>query len=163
MIPLNDILPKYCFWKKIFALCIFVAVCNSSLVYGGDILGSDGLSDFHAIVKDAGAKEVSERLLPDVLSREETFQQFEEFTVPLQEGLKKGRILVCTLVIEPNQGVIFPEDKASMRKIIYGILKGQKDISQSRRRLKEDIKAGLNAFMGGQGVKDIYFTKFILL
>ena len=101
-------------------------------------------------------------------------QYFNDFIVYLKDGRKpvcrdehgtgrKDRILVCDVVIELNRGMKLLQERTELRKIIYNTLKEPSDLYEIKRSLKEKIKIGLNNFMSDEIIKNVYFTKFILL
>ncbi|MEA3416833.1 MAG: flagellar basal body-associated FliL family protein [Thermodesulfobacteriota bacterium] len=105
---------------------------------------------------------------------EERFQYFNDFIVYLKDGCKpvcrdehgtgrKDRILVCDVVIELNRGMKLPQERIELRKIIYNTLKEPLDLHEIKKSLKEKIKSRLNNFMDDEIIKNVYFTKFILL
>ena len=67
------------------------------------------------------------------------------------------------MVIELNRGMKLPQERIELRKIIYNILKELSEPPEMRRGLKEEIQSSLNHFMGDEIIKNIYFTKFVLL
>lgn len=94
---------------------------------------------------------------------EERFEYFNDFIVYMKDDRKKDRILVCDVVVELNRGMKLPQERTELRKILYNTLKKPSDLHEIRRSLKEKIKIILNNFMGDEIIKNVYFSKFILL
>jgi hypothetical protein len=100
---------------------------------------------------------------PGTASTEEIFEYFNGFIVHIKRGDFHHRILVCDVVIELNRGMKLPQERIELRKIIYNTLKGLSESPEIRRSLKEEIKTRLNNFMNDEIIKNVYFTKFVLL
>ena len=94
---------------------------------------------------------------------EEQFEYFNYFIVYLKDDHRKNRVLTCDVVIELNQGMKLPQKRIELRKIIYNTLKKFSGLSEIKRGLKEEIKSSLNNFMDDEIIKNVYFTKFVLL
>ena len=100
---------------------------------------------------------------PVTASMEEQFEYFNYFIVYLKDDHRKNRVLTCDVVIELNQGMKLPQKRIELRKIIYNTLKKLSGLPETKRGLKEKIKSSLNNFMDDEIIKDVYFTKFVLL
>jgi hypothetical protein len=172
--------------KALVALCLCIALfAGSGAVRGqGSGVGSQmseaggQKSEVGSQRSEAGGQKSGVRgQRPEVKSQEfckERFQCFNDFIVYLKDGRKpvfrderdaggKDRILVCDVVIELNRGMKLPQERIELRKIIYNTLKEPLDLHEIKRSLKEEIKSRLNNFMDDEIIKNVYFTKFILL
>ncbi len=95
--------------------------------------------------------------------REERFEYFNDFIVHLKDDRRKDRVLICDVVIELNRGMKMPQKKIELRKIIYNTLKKLSGVSEIKWGLKKEIKSSLNNFMDDEIIKNVYFTRFVLL
>ncbi|MBW2569457.1 MAG: flagellar basal body-associated FliL family protein [Deltaproteobacteria bacterium] len=93
----------------------------------------------------------------------EGFECFNDFIVYLKDDRGKDRVLICDVVVELNQKMELSQKKIELRKNIYNTLKKLSGFSEIKRELKEEIKSSLNKFMDDEIIKDVYFTKFVLL
>jgi len=142
------------YYKKVLiAICLCVAVLADSGVVAGR-----GLVD-----GDRERTDCAENNAREAVSTGVRFECFNDFIVPLKDSNRKDRILVCDVVIELNQGMKLPKERAEIRKIIYKICKGLSCSSEIRKRLRETIKINLNNFMDNEITKNVYITRFILL
>jgi len=128
---------------------ILIAVCLCAAVFAGiGFVGGQGFCEENS---------------RETASAEERFEYFNDFTVFLKNNNRKDRFLICDVAIELNQGMKLPEERAWLRKIIYKALKELSSSPEIRRELKKAIKIRLNNFMDDEIIKNVYFTKFILL
>ncbi len=114
---------------------------------------------------------------PEVRSQnfgEKRFEYFDDFLVYLKDASepvfldehgtgRKDRILVCSVVVELNQGMGLSKERVELRKIIYKTLKELSGLPKNRKELKKVIKIRLNNFMDSETIKKVYFIKLILL
>lgn len=161
MMPSSHITTTRYYKKALMAVCLGFALCASGGAWGGSTGDTPGREP-GVRVQEAGIADCAEKRPGGSIS-EETFEQCGDFIVRLKDGRKKDRILVCAVVMQLNQGMRLPEERTQLRKIIYKILQERSDLSEIREEFREEIKTRLNAFMGGERVSNIYFTKFVLL
>ena len=114
-------------------------------------------------VLEEGIRASSEKRPQWRFSAEAKFEGFEDFIVHLKDDRKKDRILLCTVVVEMNRGMTLPGERTPLRRIIYMTLKERSGSSEPIKGLRADLKTRLNAFMGGERIRTIYLTKFVLL
>jgi flagellar basal body-associated protein FliL len=162
MMPSSHITATRYYKKALIAVCLgFALCCACDGAWGGstgDIPGREpGVRVQETEIADCAEKR------PGGSASEETFEQFGDFIVRLKDDHKKDRILVCAVVMQLSQGMRLPKERIQLRKIIYKTLQERSDLSEIREELREEIKTRLNAFMGGERVSNIYFTKFVLL
>ena len=94
---------------------------------------------------------------------EERFEYFNDFIVHIKGVHKKDRILVCDVVIELNRGAKLSKEMVELRRIIYKTLKELFNLPGIRRKLKKEIEIRSNNFMDDEIIKNVYFTRFVLL
>ncbi len=97
------------------------------------------------------------------VSVEGPFEHFDEFIVRLNDDSSGDRILVCAVAMELNAGMVLPKEKFELRKIIYKTLKEHADFFKVGEGIREEIRERLNAFMGEKKIRNVYFTKFLVL
>ena len=95
--------------------------------------------------------------------REERFEYFNYFIVHLKDDRRKDRVLICDVVIELNREMKLSQKRIELRKVIYNTLKKLSGLSEIKRGLKGEIKSSLNNFMKDEIIKNVYFTRFVLL
>ncbi len=141
--------------KALMAICLCIALFAGGGAASGQWPG----------VRDQGPEVGSsvKKSLQETVSTEELFEYFNDFIVYMKDNRKKDRILVCDVVVELNRGMKLPQERIELRKIIYNTLKKPSDLHQILRSLKEEIKIALNNFMDNEIIKNVYFSKFILL
>ena len=142
--------------------CLCLALCVSGGAWGrsgGDVPGQGS----EIGVQEIGIADSAGKRSREIVSTEENFERFDDFIVRLKGDGREDRILVCGVVMQLNRGMRLPEERVPLRKIIYKTLKELPDVSEIRKGLKEEIKSRLNAFMGGERIRNIYFTTFVLL
>jgi flagellar basal body-associated protein FliL len=93
---------------------------------------------------------------------------FPDFSVDIKDARGQYRFLQCDITLEFQSGVELTEDrKAEIRKVIYlaAQKKGQELIraSDSGNRLKKQMHEELRNLLGEDALKDIYFTRYVLL
>jgi flagellar basal body-associated protein FliL len=93
---------------------------------------------------------------------------FPDFSVDIKDTRGQYRFLQCDITLEFQAGVELTEDrKAEIRKVIYlaAQKKGQELIraSDSGSRLKKQMHEELRSLLGEDALKDIYFTRYVLL
>jgi len=142
----------------LMAVCLFIAVFAGGSAFCGSV-GND-LSLTSEINRQSFA--------------EKRFEHFDNFIVYLKDTRepvfhdehgtdRKGRILLCNVVVELNQGMELSKEKVELRKIIYKTVKELSGPPKIRRKLKKIIKIRLNNFMESETIKKVYFIKFVLL
>lgn len=101
--------------------------------------------------------------LAESTSLEKKYAYFNNFMVFRTDTRAQNRVLVCDVAIELNPGARLSKDKLELRKFIYKILKCRVNLIELRGQSKNKIKTVLNNFMGAEIIKDVYFTKIVLL
>lgn len=95
--------------------------------------------------------------------------EVNDFVITINDDRGKYLVMTCDLTFElsPGQDVILQRNIAEVRKIIYETLKKTSFVSplapEIRRGLKEEINKSVSGFWGRDGIKDIYFTKFVVI
>jgi hypothetical protein len=156
-------------------LFIVVFLCTALSGAAGICMAACEASDKQPCVKGresaiAGPKKDSGQNI----AIEGKFEQFDDFIVRLRYDTQtacrdakdadtNGRVLLCTIVVQMNEGTELPKDKLQLRKIIYGVLREPFSSSNIRETMRKKIKSKLNAFIDKKGVDGVYFAKFILL
>jgi flagellar basal body-associated protein FliL len=104
--------------------------------------------------------------LAEVRSIPENIQTLDNFIIDLTDEKGHYRVLVCdiTLVINPDKNI--SANKTDARKKTYDALrnKGKYALvsSKSYSIVKKEMQDELDRVLGG-GIKEVYFTRFILL
>ena len=146
MISFNSIIIPCYYRKALIAvyLCLAVLACGKSAA-----TEPDALSGIKGLDKNA--------------SRMVNFIYFNNFMIYLMDKRDQKRILACDVAVELNQGARLSKGRAELRKIIYHLLKYQFNVMKMRGLAKDKIKTDLNHFMAAEIIKNVYFTKIILL
>ena len=96
----------------------------------------------------------------------DTVEHLDTFLVDLKDEHGHYRVLVCDIAIMMNPDKKISGDKSELRKKTYNALKnkGTQVLTSSRAysTIKKEIRDELNGLLGG-GIKEIYFTKFMIL
>jgi flagellar basal body-associated protein FliL len=96
----------------------------------------------------------------------DTVENLDSFLVNLKDEHGHYRVLVCDIAIMMNPDKKIPGDKSELRKKAYNALKnkGAYALTSSRAysTIKKEVRDELNGLLGG-GIKEIYFTKFMIL
>lgn len=104
--------------------------------------------------------------LTEVKSINNKIENFDSFMVDLNDGNGNYRVLVCDMVIEMDPDKKVAENKLEIRKKVYDALKDKARYmltsTTSYIIIKKDVKDELDRKLGG-GVREVYFTKFVLL
>lgn len=93
---------------------------------------------------------------------------FPDFSIDIKDARGQYRFLQCDVTLEFQSGVELTEDrKAEIRKVIYlaARKKGQDliRVSDSGRRLKKEMHDELRNLLGEDALKEIYFTRYVLI
>jgi flagellar basal body-associated protein FliL len=93
---------------------------------------------------------------------------FPDFSIDIKDTRGQYRFLQCDITLEFQAGVELTEDrKAEIRKVIYRAAqkKGQEliRVSDSGSRLKKEMHDELRDLLGEAALKDIYFTRYVLI
>lgn len=131
--------------------CLLLTLCAS------------GRSAGDTLEQESASRDFEERALHGTISEEEGFEQFDDFIVCLKDGCKRDRISVCAAAVQLNRGMRLPEEKAALRKVIYKTLQERSEAAEIGKGLREEIKLRLNGYMGEERVRNVYFTKFVVL
>ncbi len=93
---------------------------------------------------------------------------FPDFSIDIKDARGQYRFLQCDITLEFQSGVELTEDrKAEIRKVIY--LAARKNGSEliratdSGRRLKKEMREELRSLLGESALKEIYFTRYVLI
>ncbi|MEN6319165.1 MAG: flagellar basal body-associated FliL family protein [Syntrophaceae bacterium] len=96
----------------------------------------------------------------------ENSEILDNFTIDLRDDNGQYRVLVCDIAIVLNPDKKISENKLEVRKKAYNALKNKGKYiltsSKAYRTIKKEMRDELDGLLGG-GVKEVYFTKFILL
>ena len=107
-----------------------------------------------------------ERELVEVRSIPENIETLDNFIIDLKDEHGHYRVLVCdiTLVMNPEKSI--SGNKMDARKKTYDALrnKGKYALisSQSYSIIRKELRDELDRLLGG-GIKEVYFTRFMLL
>lgn len=108
----------------------------------------------------------SERELVEVRPISENIEALDNFIIDLKDEQGHYRVLVCdiTLVMNPDKSLTV--NKLDARKKTYDALrtKGRYALvsSKSYSIMRKELRDELDHLLGG-GIKEVYFTKFVLL
>jgi flagellar basal body-associated protein FliL len=95
--------------------------------------------------------------------------RLDGFVVDVKDDGGNIRVLICDIVLEPFQGqsVKGIESRIDIRQVIYRILQshqvGQLMSPEGRSALKSEIKGQLVRSLGEGKVKEVYFTRYMVL
>ena len=102
----------------------------------------------------------------EVKAIHENIENLDSFVIDLRDEQGNYRVLVCEISIVMNQDKKNSASKVEMRNKAYNALKNKgKDVltsSKAYSAIKKELRDELDGLLGG-GVKEVYFTKFILL
>ena len=107
-----------------------------------------------------------ERELVEVRPISENIEALDNFVIDLKDEQGHYRVLVCdiTLVMNPDKSLL--GNKLDVRKKTYDALraKGRHALvsSKSYSIIRKELRDELDHLLGG-GIKEVYFTKFVLL
>ena len=111
----------------------------------------------------------NEAPLATSLQRKPLTAEVNDFVITTNDDRGKCLVMTCDLTFElsPGQDVILQQNIAEVRKIIYDTLKRKSIVFPLEPRiksvLKEEINKSVSGFLGGDGIKNIYFTKFVVI
>ena len=93
---------------------------------------------------------------------------FPDFSIDIKDARGQYRFLQCDVTLEFRSGVELTEDrKAQIRKVIYLAARnrGQELIraADSSKRLKKEMHDELRNLLGEDALKEIYFTRYVLI
>jgi flagellar basal body-associated protein FliL len=93
---------------------------------------------------------------------------FPDFSIDIKDARGQYRFLQCDVTLEFQAGVELTEDrKAEIRKVIYRAAqkKGQEliQVSDAGSRLKNEMHGELRDLLGEGALKNIYFTRYVLI
>jgi flagellar basal body-associated protein FliL len=114
--------------------------------------------------KDAGIDHSKE--LTEVRPIYDNVENLDSFLVDLKDEHGQYRVLVCDITITMNPDKKISGNKSELRKKAYNALKNKGAYvltsSKTYSTIKKEIQDELNGLLGG-GIKEIYFTKFMIL
>ena len=141
---------------------IFFSTCTVS--YAGD--ECDALGRFTKLLNILRPNEPSDAGGHEGLALNKRFEYFDDFIIPVKEGIHKDRILLCDVVLELHEGAQLPADRVMLRKVIY---KTYRDVisaqttAETRKTLKRHLRVSLAQCLGDDVVREILFTRFVML
>jgi flagellar basal body-associated protein FliL len=92
--------------------------------------------------------------------------QFDGFAIDLRDEKGNIRIAFCDIAVEMDkpQAADAMGDLTHLRNVVYTVLKKKIAIDgpspEGRHRIKTELKNELNHLLGGNFIKDVYFTRF---
>jgi flagellar basal body-associated protein FliL len=108
----------------------------------------------------------SERELVEVRSIPENIETLDNFIIDLRDEHGNYRVLVCDMALVMNPDKSISENKLDARKKAYDALKNKGKFalmsSKSYSIVRKELRDELDRLLGG-GIKEVYFTKFMLL
>ena len=114
--------------------------------------------------KDSGKNHGTE--FTEVRSINDNVENLDSFFVDIKDEQGRYRVLVCDIAIMINPDKNISGNKSELRKKVYNVLKnkGTDALTSSRSysTIKKEIQDELNGLLGG-GIKEVYFTKFMVL
>jgi len=114
--------------------------------------------------KDSGKNHGIE--FTEVRSINDNVENLDSFFVDIKDEQGRYRVLVCDIAIMINPDKNISGNKSELRKKVYNVLKnkGTDALTSSRSysTIKKEIQDELNGLLGG-GIKEVYFTKFMVL
>jgi len=122
------------------------------------------LSGKRAVEKPGGAI-----ALPETSSAPYSGTRLDGFVVDVKDDGGNLRVLICDLVLEPvpGQAVKDLEFRIDIRQTVYRILRArevrQLMVPEGRSVLKKEIQAEMVRLLGDGKVKDVYFTRYMIL
>jgi flagellar basal body-associated protein FliL len=138
--------------KKIIGAAIFFTV---SCIVGVSLLV------FSAGEKsriDLGTPHTDVRLLRNI-------ENLDSFIIDLGDEHGNYRVLVCDIAIEMESDKRIVENKAEVRRKTYNALKSKSKYvlnTAGYNTIKKEMRDELGRILGG-GIREVYFTKFVLL
>ena len=95
-----------------------------------------------------------------------TVENLNNFLVDIRDDHGRYRVLVCDIVIAMQPDKKVSGNMSELRKKAYNTLKNKGAYvltsSNAYGTIKKEVQDELNGFLGG-GIKEIYFTKFMIL
>ena len=102
----------------------------------------------------------------EVRSIHDNVENLESFYIDLKDEQGHYRVLICDIAIMMDPDKKISGNKSELRKKTYSALKnkGTYVLTSSRAysTIKKEIQDELNGLLGG-GIKEVYFTKFVVL
>jgi flagellar basal body-associated protein FliL len=92
-------------------------------------------------------------------------ENLDSFVIDLSDENGQYRVLVCDIAVEMNVDKKISDNKAEVRKKTYNALKSKRNYvlkAAGYNTIKKEMRNELDKILGG-GVKEVYFTKYILL
>ncbi len=146
-------------WKRVATKKIMIAA--AAVIFSGIV----GIS---LLIFSTGEKTGLENstALPEIGVARNNIENLEGFIVDINDEHGGYRVLVCDLAVEMAPNKSLSENRLLMRKKTYEALKNKgRYILKSASGysvIKKEMKDELDRILGG-GVKEVYFTKFVLL
>jgi flagellar basal body-associated protein FliL len=141
---------------------------RKKFIVGSLLLAFSGIVGISLLIfpagKDSGKNHGIE--FTEVRSINDNVENLDGFFVDLKDEQGHYRVLVCDIVIMMNPDKKISGDKSELRKRAYNALKnkGTHVLTSSKAfsTIKKEIQDELNRLLGG-GIKEVYFTKFMVL
>ena len=94
-------------------------------------------------------------------------ERFDDFVISMKDDHGNYRVLICDIALELSKDAKISESRVNIRRTIYKAAK-KKRIDQVmthnfRKTLKKAIKFELNNYLGEKIIKQVYFTRFVLM
>jgi len=94
-------------------------------------------------------------------------EHFHNFAIDLKDEQGNYKVLLCDVALELNKGAKLSQEPANIRKVIYKTLQAKTIESltagKGKKALKKELESELDKTLGGQAVKQVFFTRFTLL
>lgn len=141
---------------------------RKKFIVGSLLLAFSGIVGISLLIFPAGKDSSKNHGIEftEVRSINDNVENLDGFFVDLKDEHGHYRVLVCDIVIMMNPDKKISGDKSELRKRAYNALKnkGTHVLTSSKAfsTIKKEIQDELNRLLGG-GIKEVYFTKFMVL
>jgi flagellar basal body-associated protein FliL len=150
-------------WKSFLSWKILVPACVAiALIVAGSVS--------YVLYRQKEAAQMAAEKARQVASAVPVVREaaFPDFSIDIKDARGQYRFLQCDVTLEFQSGVELTEDrKADIRKVIY--LAARKNgnelirATDSGRRLKKEMREELRNLLGEGALKEIYFTRYVLI
>ncbi len=145
----------------------FLTGMSRKKIIGAAILFSvSGILGISLLMFSAGQKspiDLSSSLIEAKVIR--NIENLDSFVIDLSDENGQYRVLVCDIAVEMNVDKRISDNKVEVRKRMYTALKSKSNYmlkAANYNTIKKEMRNELDKILGG-GVKEVYFTKYILL